>query len=208
METLQRLTLVDGMEQWTLFPEAFLASRTAKQGNDLAKRMNATSGPKCLEQFARFPRVSSWAKTFAGLLIGTTAWYSTRCKLTWKLKGTKSNRFYFQLAVSTLPTEGTEYGSAPSEILPTPTAHQQNTQFKQGGTCLQAHFVKKGMLPTPNAADHPGKNTGKRNEDSIPKRIREAGGQTSQLNPRFVAEMMGFPPNWTELPFQSGETKA
>jgi DNA-cytosine methyltransferase len=30
-------------------------------------------------------------------------------------------------------------------------------------------------------------------------------GTTSQLNPRFVAEMMGFPPNWTELPFLSGE---
>jgi site-specific DNA-cytosine methylase len=33
-------------------------------------------------------------------------------------------------------------------------------------------------------------------------------GKTSQLNPRFVAEMMGFPVNWTELPFQSGELKA
>jgi hypothetical protein len=31
-------------------------------------------------------------------------------------------------------------------------------------------------------------------------------GKTFQLNPRFVAEMMGFPPDWTELPFQSGET--
>jgi len=31
--------------------------------------------------------------------------------------------------------------------------------------------------------------------------------KTSQLNPRFVAEMMGFPPNWTELPFQNGEQK-
>ncbi len=30
-------------------------------------------------------------------------------------------------------------------------------------------------------------------------------GQSSQLNPRFVAEMMGFPPNWTELPFLNGE---
>jgi hypothetical protein len=29
--------------------------------------------------------------------------------------------------------------------------------------------------------------------------------QNSQLNPRFVAEMMGFPPNWTELPFLNGE---
>ena len=64
-----------------------------------------------------------------------------------------------------------------------------------------------GLLPTPNAADHPGKNTGKRNQDSLPKRIREAGGQTSQLNPLFVEEMMGFPEGWTVSPFQSGETK-
>lgn len=30
-------------------------------------------------------------------------------------------------------------------------------------------------------------------------------GKTSQLNPRFVAEMMGFPANWMELPFQQGK---
>ena len=30
-------------------------------------------------------------------------------------------------------------------------------------------------------------------------------GKSSQLNPRFVAEMMGFPTNWTELPFLNGE---
>lgn len=32
-------------------------------------------------------------------------------------------------------------------------------------------------------------------------------GKHGQLNPRFVAEMMGFPPNWTELPFLRGEQK-
>jgi len=31
-------------------------------------------------------------------------------------------------------------------------------------------------------------------------------GKTSQLNTPFVLEMMGFPPDWTELPFLSGET--
>jgi hypothetical protein len=36
----------------------------------------------------------------------------------------------------------------------------------------------------------------------------EIAGITSQLNPRFVAEMMGYPLDWTELPFQSGEQKA
>lgn len=30
------------------------------------------------------------------------------------------------------------------------------------------------------------------------------GGKTSQLNPQFVAEMMGFSPDWTVFPFQSG----
>jgi hypothetical protein len=216
METSQKLTLVDGMEQWTLFPEDSPANPTAKQENDSAKRMNATCGPKCLEQFARFPRAGLWAKTFAGLLIGTTAWYSTKCKLTWKLRGTKSNRFYFQLQVSTPPTEETEFGL----LLKTPAAadayteKMNKTEFKFGnsGTLAQevvsGFIYERGLLPTPNASDHPGKNTGKRNQDSIPKRIREAGGQTSQLNPRFVAEMMGFPPNWTESPFQSGETKA
>jgi site-specific DNA-cytosine methylase len=37
--------------------------------------------------------------------------------------------------------------------------------------------------------------------------FQETHGKTSQLNPRFVLEMMGFPPDWTELPFQNGETK-
>ena len=215
METLQKLTLVDGMEQWTLFPEGSPANPTAKQENDLAKRMNATCGPKCLEQFARFPRVGLWAKTFAGLLIGTTDWYSTKCRLTWKLKGTKSNRIYFQLAVSTLRTEETASGLLPT--VKTFDATKQRDLDENGqnvsrttGQKYGVHLTQmavSGLLPTPSASDHPGKNTGRRNQDSIPKRIREAGGQTSQLNPRFVAEMMGFPPNWTELPFQSGETK-
>jgi hypothetical protein len=29
-------------------------------------------------------------------------------------------------------------------------------------------------------------------------------GTDSQLNPLFVAEMMGFPTDWTILPFQNG----
>ena len=38
----------------------------------------------------------------------------------------------------------------------------------------------------------------------------KVGGGTSQLNPLFVAEMMGYPLEWLTLPFlsQSGEVKA
>lgn len=35
---------------------------------------------------------------------------------------------------------------------------------------------------------------------SHPSRI----GKGSRLNPRYVAQMMGFPPDWTELPFRHG----
>jgi hypothetical protein len=38
--------------------------------------------------------------------------------------------------------------------------------------------------------------------------IQYQAGTTFQLNPLFVAEMMGFPVNWMILPFQNGETKA
>jgi hypothetical protein len=143
-------------------------------------------------------------------------------------------------------TRGYSLGQKINNLLPTPTAHQQNTQFKQGGTCLQAKAAKgllpiptamdssgatakmkstqvkegsmhsvtlaralnMGLLPTPMASDSPEKNTGIRNQESVAKIAKELAGTTSQLNPRFVLEMMGFPPDWTELPFQNGETKA
>jgi hypothetical protein len=204
--------------------------------------MTATSGRKCLEQYGKLNQSTFWGKTLAASLIGQTGWYSTRCRLTWNLKGTTYNRLYFQLAPSTLPTDETGFGLLPtplvnpgkrkldkngknvskagqsfgvtlhqladSKLLPTPRARAA------GGNCsndrnkgnLEDAIAAGKLLPTINASDHPGKNTGKRNQDSIPKRIRDMGGKTSQLNPRFVLEMMGFPPDWTELPFLSGET--
>ncbi|NBB31986.1 hypothetical protein, partial [Cellulophaga sp. BC115SP] len=61
------------------------------------------------------------------------------------------------------------------------------------------------FLPTPTASDNPAKNTGKMNQDSLQKRAYQVTGQPSQLNPRFVAEMMGFPADWTERPFYKEE---
>jgi hypothetical protein len=108
-------------------------------------------------------------------------------------------------------------------MLPTPNAFDWNTarkpetfekakqKHKEKGVNLQnplKQMASMGMLPTPMATDSPEKNTGTRKQGSIAKIAKEMTGTTSQLNPRFVAEMMGFPPNWTELPFLSGETKA
>jgi hypothetical protein len=105
-------------------------------------------------------------------------------------------------------------------LIPTPTACDYNTprkpetfkkaqeRHKAKGVNLQnplKQMAAMGMLPTPQAQEGE-KITGLENQDSMTKRVRQIVGTTSQLNPRFVAEMMGFPPNWTELPFQNGET--
>ncbi|WP_435624496.1 hypothetical protein [Flagellimonas sp.] len=72
--------------------------------------------------------------------------------------------------------------------------------------------IAKKMLPTPTTRDYKGartkeslKDAGRNEKNSLPDAFSQ-NGKSSQLNPRFVAEMMGFPPNWTELPFLNGET--
>jgi hypothetical protein len=143
-------------------------------------------------------------------------WYSTKCKLTWKIKGTKYNRFLFQLQVSTLRTEGTEFG-----LLPTVNAQDWNTGTKpetyqarklrhqEKGVNLQMSLrqmaMGSAMLPTPMASDCGEKITGLENQDSLVKMTREITGKASQLSPQFVMEMMGFPTDWTLLPFLNGE---
>jgi hypothetical protein len=227
-------------EPLTSSQAASLVNPTQVLENDLERRTNATCGPKCLEQLERFNHVGSWAKMFSELLIGMGGWYSKRCALTWKLKGTRFNRLYFQLVQSTPHTSDKEFG-----LLLTPTVVQtdeppekmreraERNGYKNGtkyGSLLSQ--VKYGeMLPTPTMFDYnsartpekyeedkaryaekgvnlqmPGKITGKENQNSVTKVIRSQTGTTSQLNPPFVAEMMGFPTDWTILPFLSGET--
>ena len=57
------------------------------------------------------------------------------------------------------------------------------------------------FLPTPMVSDWRGSKIKRKGNTQL----TETLGISSQLNPRFVAEMMGFPPNWTELPFQNGD---
>ncbi len=209
--------------------------------------MSDISGRKCLEQLEKFNHVGLWAKMFSALLIGQGDWYSTRCKLTWKLRGTKYGRMYCQLYPSTLPIEGIGFG-----LLPTPSCIQMDYEPKDGGTWEGNYWrdqngkkkqtdlttsvkmngllptptamdstnatatMSMGMLPTPATRDYKGSRTKEKieerkalglqtDESTLPGYFAQTG-KSSQLNPQFVLEMMGFPPNWTELPFLSGET--
>jgi hypothetical protein len=111
-------------------------------------------------------------------------------------------------------------------LLKTPTAADAYTgnlskkEQKMGnsGTLAQeilTGFVeKRGLLPTPAMSNYKGASSVEALEERG--RLKDkadnladqfaVSGSSSQLNPRFVLEMMGFPPDWTALPFQSGET--
>ena len=80
---------------------------------------------------------------------------------------------------------------------------------KRNSPSLEA-LGNMGMLPTPNASDN--RDRGGPSNPAVARRM-EIGKQVGltmmvdgQLNPRFVGEMMGFPANWLELPFQNTET--
>jgi hypothetical protein len=229
------------------------------QESDSAKKMRDISGRKCCEQLEKFNHVGLWVKMFADLLIGMEGWYSTKCKLIWKLKATKSHRFYFQLAPSMLPIEETGFGllllKTPSamdsysenlskkeqkfgnsgtlaqevqtgfiyqrNMLPTPTAMDstnatatmKSTQVKEGSmhSVTLSRWANQ-ILPTPVAGEY--RDTGEKvkgnnyKQQNLTRTIANNSedwiGKNSQLNPLFVEEMMGFPPNWTTSPFQNG----
>ena len=99
-------------------------------------------------------------------------------------------------------------------LLPTPTAAERDRypeelagrREKYGGTRrggYLSHLAAAGLLPTPTAAEGY-KVSRKEIQDSLTKRVRAQIGKPFRLSPRYVAEMMGYPSDWTELPFQSG----
>lgn len=101
-------------------------------------------------------------------------------------------------------------------LLPTPCSIEAtkftktinpNSQMGQGITALAVN----GLLLTPSATDglrstmtmDSLKSHNKENANLAEQIAHKVGGGTSQLNPLFVEEMMGFPLMWTALPFLS-----
>lgn len=239
-QTYEQLTLPFTEDLSTCSQEVFPASRFQLPESKKEPKMTATCGPKCSELFGLFDPVGSWARTFTGLLVGRTGWYSNRCALTWKRKVTKSSRMYFQLAVSALHTKGTGHGLLPTAqtqglkmcengktkfyplgLLPTPRtkdvgrgsvkdAKYENGVFfrenKQGvrwGVQLP-DLIASGLLPTPMAGDYRSgmqNRAGGNHTQQLNYTVAYHAGKTSQLNPLFVEEMMGFPTGWILTPF-------
>nr|DAM26451.1 MAG TPA: hypothetical protein [Caudoviricetes sp.] len=107
-------------------------------------------------------------------------------------------------------------------LLPTPNAaegkkwsktYNPNSQMGRGLTAMAC----SGLLLTPMSKDgmrsgmtiQALKNHGKPKANLVEQMAHKVGGGTSQLNPLFVEEMMGYPLEWLTLPFlsRSGDRK-
>lgn len=146
------------------------------------------------------------------------------------VKDIQSSRLLFRLVPSERPTGGTEFGLLPTvqtqgmkvcnaqgktvfmplKFLPTPNAaegtkftkkYNLNSQMGRGLTAMAIN----GMLPTPIANSWKTPCEHGDGSPNLQTHVAREFGKTFQLNPRFVAEMMGFPPDWTELPFLNGD---
>lgn len=111
----------------------------------------------------------------------------------------------------TLPTPTTQEISHPEAEL-TETGRRKAKNGNSHSLNI-ADLAILGLVPTPTARDYKGANS----LEALEKRGRNpqtnslsdnfaVSGKSSQLNPRFVLEMMGFPPTHTLFPFQKKET--
>jgi hypothetical protein len=161
------------------------------QETEKEKMMTDISGMKLLESSENVNPDGLLAKMLKVLLTSKTAWYSDRCKMTWKKKVSKSNVLLFQLQAKVHGIKGKESG-----FLPTPTAGceeggEQSSrveQTKSGGFVLR----KK---------NNPNVTYGAKLSDAMlylekRKMNKKLGGK---LSPEFVEFLMGYPMNWTKI---------
>lgn len=188
----------------TLLPAAFPANRSAKPESGEARTTTAISGRRCYGSYASFNRHGSSVRTLVASLLGTKAWYSNKCALTWRLRAMKYNRFLFQLRPSTHRT-----GEIESGLLHTPrTGAQEGWGWNGSRTKKQPNLAMRiSMLPTPNAKDGERGSSANynpksevQNERSVVTLIGQGTGKKLRLQPAFPEWMMGFPKGWCDFP--------
>lgn len=144
-------------DQLTLLPAESLASLSVWPGSRQAQQMTVTSGRNLLASSRLCGPVGSALKT----LVGSSAWRSTMCLLTWKPKVTPAGRLYYQLQVSVPRIEGSEFGLWPTpntpnggRAWPADAEIHGNSAYRPNGQKVQIHLhhlVEGKLLHTPTA---------------------------------------------------------
>ena len=86
------------------------ANRSVSQVNKKEEMTTDISGQKCLDSLKKSNPSSLLERMCKDLLTSKTAWSSDRCKMTWKVKVSKSNVSLYQLQASVLGTKDLESG--------------------------------------------------------------------------------------------------
>lgn len=157
-----------GCEQLTLFPGDSPVNRFPLPGSKGAMEMTVTSGLRCFESYGNYAHLGSLVR----MCLASSVWHSTRCLLTWKVRGTKRSRLLFQLAVLMPLTEGTE-----SQLLPTLCADGYGST---GHRKLMEKLVAKGLMT----------------EEERRGMIQGNGGR---INPEWAEWLMGYNHQFTKL---------
>jgi site-specific DNA-cytosine methylase len=103
MKTSKTSTQLNIEDELTFSAEDSPANHSARQDFEKEQRTNATCGRRCLELSESVNPVGSWARTFGGLLVGRTDWYSKRVTLTWKLFGYSVQSFIIPACATGAP---------------------------------------------------------------------------------------------------------
>ena len=200
---------------------------SASQENKKVQTMTAISGQKCLDSLGRSNPNSLLGRMCKELLTSKTAWYSDRCKTSWKVKVSKSNVSLFQLQASVLGTKDIESGlwATPNTMDYLPPRSAAGTKkimegHRKGRTKpsnlreqvdpetmkiyqdmgqVEKHLrSKKQSFPTPTTFDS--------NEINKPRKPHPGGGQKPPLNQ--VVKMYPTPQRSDHLHNQSETLEA
>lgn len=173
------------------------------------KPMNVISGTKLLGLYGKLDRPMSFAKMFLVSFQWTMAQHLTKYYLTWKVKGIKSNRFLFQLAVKKRGTEESGFGFllTPSTVQPTSSEERRKKRKEYRASVGRkdspgslAEQVTGGFLPTPREAMSRGNCNNDRKKGNIEDWVAKYNSTGKEsLNPNWVEWLMNFPVGWTDL---------
>ena len=133
--------------------EGSLANQCQSQEKEKEQMTTAISGQKCLDSLGRSNPNSLLGRMCKELLTSKTAWYSDRCKTTWKVKVSKSNVSLFQLQASVHGIKEKESGLSDA-IFPTPTSVQRPNE---GNMRLMRKQVLQGQITREEASAMVGK---------------------------------------------------
>ena len=171
----------------TIVSGGFPCQPFRSQENKKGEMTTDISGQKCLDSLKKSNPSSLLERMCKDLLTSKTAWSSDRCKMTWKVKVSKSNVSLYQLQASVLGTKEKESGSLDT-MYPTPSASCQMDVVAPPDTVSQN---SKGWSVTRLKT---GTKFGAKLNDVVNK--LNPGGK---LNPNFVEFLMGYPTNWTKI---------